>query len=77
MEMFKSATRVSMLTMIIALVGINAFALVMYPETAFKDTFTVFSNVIVAITSYFFGKSSGQQVKPVEKEESRIDLSSI
>ena len=68
--MFKSATRVSMLTMIMALVGINVFALVVYPDTAFKDTFSVFSNVIVAITSYFFGKSSGQQAtKPEEKKE--------
>lgn len=73
MEMFKSATRVSMLTMIMALVGINAFALVVYPDTAFKETFTVFSNVIVAITSYFFGKSSGQQAKPVEPVEKPLD----
>lgn len=69
--MFKSATRVSLLLMILSLVGINIFALVVYPDTAFKDTFAVFSNIIVAVTSFFFGKSSSQQTTPTEKPEEK------
>lgn len=79
--MFKSATRVSLLLMVLALVGINVFALVVYPDTAFKDTFAVFSNIIIAITSFFFGKSSNDGVKSpvenVEKEKSTIDIASV
>lgn len=77
MEMFKSATRVSLLLLILTLIGINVFALIQYPDTAFKDTFTVFTNIIVAVTSFFFGKSSNDGGKPVEKEEGKIDLSTI
>lgn len=64
--MFQSATRVSLLILILSLVGINVFSLVFYPDTAFKDTFAVFSNIVVAVTSFFFGKSSGQQEKRAE-----------
>lgn len=64
--MFQSATRVSLLIMILSLVGINVFSLVFYPDTAFKDTFAVFSNIIVAVTSFFFGKSSAQVEKKAE-----------
>lgn len=75
--MFKSATRVSLLLLMLTLIGINVFALIMYPDTAFKDTFTVFTNIIVAVTSFFFGKSSQDSGKLVEKEESKIDINSI
>lgn len=66
MQMFQSATRMSLLIMIISLVGINVFSLIYYPDTAFKDTFVVFSNIVVAVTSFFFGKSSAQQEKKAE-----------
>lgn len=69
--MFKSATRVSLLSLIAALIGINVFALVLYPDTAFKETFTVFSNIVVAVTSFFFGKSSSQQTLPEPKVEEK------
>jgi len=68
LQMFSSATRVALLLMVLALVGINVFALVVYPDTAFKDTFAVFSNIIIAITSFFFGKSTGD-TKPVEEKK--------
>lgn len=77
LQMFSSATRVSLLIMILVLCGINVFSLIMYPDTAFKDTFTVFTNIIVAVTSFFFGKSSQDSGKLVEKEESKIDINSI
>lgn len=69
MEMFKSATRVSLLILVLALIGINVYSLVYYPDTAFKDTFTVFTNIIVAVTSFFFGKSSADATKPEEKKD--------
>lgn len=67
--MFQSATRVSLLILILSLVGINVFSLVFYPDTAFKDTFAVFSNIIVAVTSFFFGKSSNDVAKKPEVVE--------
>lgn len=63
MQMFQSATRVSLLILILSLVGINVFSLYFYPETAFKTTFDVFTTTIVAVTSFFFGKSSADQEK--------------
>ncbi len=59
MSIFGSATRVSLIIMIVVLCGVNVFSLVFYPDTAFKDTFSVFSNILIAITSFFFGKSTG------------------
>ena len=77
--MFQSATRVSLLIMILSLVGINVFSLIFYPDTAFKDTFAVFSNIIVAVTSFFFGKSSAQvldkkaEPAPVDKTLDKVE----
>lgn len=68
LQMFSSATRVALLLLILALVGINIYSLIFYPETAFKDTFSVFSNIIIAVTSFFFGKSTGE-TKPVEEKK--------
>lgn len=73
--MFQSATRVSMLMLIFSLVLINFLALWFYPETAFKETFMLFSNITSGIVGYFTGKSMQdsnkpmQEVKNVEKEE--------
>lgn len=81
LSMLSSATRVSLLVMILVLCGVNVFALVVYPDTAFKDTFAVFSNILIAITSFFFGKSTNDGGKPpvenVEKEKSAIDIASV
>lgn len=68
-QMLSSATRVSLILLIISLVGINVFALVNYPDTTFKDTFAVFSNIIIAVTSFFFGKSTAEAGKPEEKKD--------
>lgn len=79
--MFSSATRVSLLLLLISLIGINIFALIYYPDTVFKDVFAVLNTTVVAVTSYFFGKSSQDSGKPsgqlVEKEESKIDPFSV
>lgn len=79
--MFQSATRVSLLILLVSLVGINVFALVYYPDTVFRDVFAVFNTTVVAVTSYFFGKSAGQQEKradpppptPVDKTLDKVE----
>lgn len=83
--MFKSATRVSLLLLIVSLIALNVYSLINYPDTVFKDVFAVLNTTVVAVTSFFFGKSSSDGVKPpvenVEKdkasEKSSIDISSI
>lgn len=64
MEMFKSATRVSLLLMVVSLIALNMYAIVYYPDTVFKEVFGVFSTTVVAVISFFFGKSSAQQSTP-------------
>lgn len=74
--MFSSATRVTLLTMVLALVGINIFALINYPETIFNTTFLVFKDIVLMIATYFFAKSTqdgGKPIQePVEKKEEFI-----
>lgn len=74
MPIFQSATRVSMLLLIIALIVINFSALWFYPDTAFKETFMLFSNITSGIVGFFTGKSmqeGGRATQPevVEKPE--------
>jgi hypothetical protein len=69
MEMFKSATRVTLLTMVLALVGINIFALINYPETIFNTTFLVFKDIVLMIATYFFAKSTQDTGKPVVEKK--------
>lgn len=77
MEMFKSATRVTLLIIIVTLVGINIFALVNYPDTVFVTTWALFKDVALMSATYFYAKSTQEGGKPVEKEEGKIDLSTI
>lgn len=71
MPIFQSATRVSMLLLIIALIIINFSALWFYPDTAFKDTFMLFSNITSGVVGFFTGKSMQESSKSpvVEKPE--------
>jgi hypothetical protein len=62
MQIFSSATRTTLVVMVLVLSGINIFALVVYPNTAFNTTFKLFSDILIAITSFFFGKSTGGEV---------------
>ena len=82
LSMFSSATRLSLLIMILVLCGVNIFALVYYPGTTFDTTFKLFSDILIAVTSFFFGKSTGGEAvsgggKDVEKEKPSIDVNSI
>jgi len=83
-NMLSSATRVALLLMIISLVGMNVFALVNYPETAFNTTFLVFKDITLMIASYFFAKSTSESVlysekveKVMEKNPSTIDINNL
>lgn len=63
-NIFSSATRVTLLLMVVALVGINVFALIKYPDTLFNTTFLVFKDIVLMIATYFFAKSSNDGLKP-------------
>lgn len=76
LSMFSSATRVTLLTMVLALVGINIFALAYYPDTIFNTTFLVFKDIVLMIATYFFAKSTQDTAKPIEKPEEPVDLTS-
>lgn len=79
-NIFSSATRVSLLIMILVLCGVNIFALVYYPGTTFDTTFKLFSDILIAITSFFFGKSTGGENvsgQIGEKEKINIDPASV
>lgn len=75
--MFKSATRVSLLIIIVTLVGINIFALIKYPDTVFLTTWALFKDIALMSATYFYAKSTQEGGKLVEKEEGKIDLSTI
>lgn len=80
LNMLSSATRVSLLIMILILCGVNVFALVYYPETIFNTTFLVFKDIILMICAFFFGKSTGGEnmgIKQPETEKSTIDPASV
>lgn len=79
--MLSSATRVSLLLALLALIGLNYIAIVFYPDTIFAIVFDLFKTFMVAVTTYFFTKSQNDSGKPsvqlVEKEEPKIDIASI
>lgn len=79
MQIFQSATRVTLLTMVLALVGINVFALINYPDTIFNTTFLVFKDIVLMIATYFFAKSTNDGGKPSvqDVEKVTIDPSSV
>ncbi len=72
--MLSSATRVSLLLALLALIGLNYIAIVFYPDTIFAIVFDLFKTFMVAVTTYFFTKSQNDAAKPPvevvkEKEE--------
>lgn len=79
--MFSSATRLTLLLMVLALVAINIFSLVYYPDTIFQTTFLVFKDIVLMIATYFFAKSTQDSGKTsaefVEKEKVTIDPASV
>lgn len=74
MQIFQSATRVTLLTMVLALVGINVFALINYPDTIFNTTFLVFKDIVLMIATYFFAKSTNDGGKPSVQDVEKVTI---
>ena len=73
-NMLSSATRVTLLIIILTLVGVNIYALIYYPDTVFNTTWILFKDIALMSATYFYAKSTQEGVKPVEekKEETFI-----
>lgn len=68
LQMFSSATRLTLLIIILTLVGINIYALIHYPDTIFTTTWGLFKDIALMSATYFYAKST-QEGKPEEKKE--------
>lgn len=68
-QMFSSATRVTLLIIIINLVGINIYALIHYPDTVFVTTWSLFKDIALMSATYFYAKSTQEGSKPVEEKK--------
>lgn len=71
-QMMTSSTNWILFFMVGALIGMNIFAILHYPDTVFKDVFAVFTNILTGFAGYKYGKSMPQQpqeVKPVEDKK--------
>lgn len=81
-QMFSSATRVTLLVLIAVLCGMNIYSLIFYPDTLFVTVFGVFKDVVLMSATYFYAKSTNDtnkttevsSVKDVEKEV--VDITS-
>tara|TARA_R110000868_G_C10970396_1_gene769737 strand:+ start:8466 stop:8699 length:234 start_codon:yes stop_codon:yes gene_type:complete len=71
MEMFKSATRVTLLIIILTLVGINVFAVIKYPDTVFLTTWALFKDIALMSATYFYSKSTFEASKQSQIDEKR------
>lgn len=69
MEMFKSATRVTLLIVILTLVGVNIYSLVFYPDTVFLTTWGLFKDIALMSATYFYAKSTQEGGRPVEEKK--------
>lgn len=67
-NMLTSATRLTLLIIILTLVGINIFALVKYPDTVFLTTWALFKDIALMSATYFYAKST-QEGKPAEEKK--------
>lgn len=67
--MLTSATRVTLLIIILTLVGVNIYALVHYPDTIFTTTWALFKDIALMSATYFYAKSTQEGGKPVEEKK--------
>lgn len=68
-QMMTSSTNWVIFLMVCALIGMNVFAIMYYPDTIFKDVFAVFTNILTGFAGYKYGKSMPQQ--PTKEEKSQ------
>lgn len=80
-QMFSSATRVTLLVLIAVLCAMNIYSLIYYPDTLFVTVFGVFKDIVLMSATYFYAKSTSDSkptepvnTKDVEKEV--VDITS-
>jgi len=68
MEILTSATRLTLLIVILTLVGVNVYSLVFYPDTVFVTTWSLFKDIALMSATYFYAKSTqeAKQTDPVD-----------
>lgn len=67
--MFSSATRLTLLIIILTLVGVNVYSLVFYPDTVFLTTWSLFKDIALMSATYFYAKSTQEGAKPMEEKK--------
>lgn len=67
LTMFSSATRLTLLIIILTLVGANIYSLVFYPDTVFVTTWALFKDIALMSATYFYAKSTQEGVKPIQE----------
>jgi len=82
MEQFKSTTNNLIYILTFSIIGMTFYTLVKYPDTLFKDVFSVFAPLLTGIWGYKFGRSMPEQggkqpAEIVEKEKLTIDPLSV
>lgn len=69
-QMFSSATRVTLLVLIAVLCAMNIYSLIYYPDTLFVSVFSVFKDIVLMSATYFYAKSTND-AKSVEPSSSK------
>lgn len=70
---FQSATRVTLLVLVVVLSAITVYGAWSFEDKRFELVFTTFSNLIIATSSFFFGKSSQETTQPKEPQDELLD----
>lgn len=69
LNMLSSATRVTLIVIILTLVGVNIYSLIHYPDTTFLTTWALFKDIALMSATYFYAKSTQEGAKPVQEEK--------
>lgn len=70
MEQFKSTTNTLTYILTLSLIGMTFFTLMYYPDSLFKDVFTIFAPIVTGVWGYKQGRSLPEQkVSPVEEKK--------
>lgn len=73
-SMFSSATRVTLLLIILTLIGVNIYALIYYPDTVFNTTWMLFKDIALMSATYFYAKSTQEGGKTQAEEKKTEDF---
>lgn len=72
LSMLSSATRVTLILIILTLIGVNVFALIHYPDTVFVTTWSLFKDIALMSATYFYAKST-QEGNKTQAETAKED----